>query len=142
MCNRTQKTSPFHNVFLLDKEWKESNGLYIDDEIILELQISFSNSMTNNFEVLPDEILLLICRYLSSTDILYSFYGLNDRLSRTINDYRRYVVLGEVPLTQFNLICKSILPKIGDDICSLVVSNDWKGVLSRCFSIILVKQCL
>lgn len=90
-------------------------------------------SKINNFEELPDEILLLIFRYLSSTDILFSFYGLNNRLCRTINGFCKHVVLGEVPFMRFNYICTSILPNIGANILSLVVSNDWKGVLSKIF---------
>ena len=89
--------------------------------------------MINTFEELPDEILLLICRYLSSTDILFSFYGLNSRLTRTTSDFYRFIVLGEVPLKTFDSICTSILPSTGLHMQSLVVSNDWKGVLSRRF---------
>ena len=84
-------------------------------------------------EDLPDELLLLICRYLSSTDVLFSLYGLNSRLSRTISGYFRHVVISQTPYMQFKYICTSILPKIGSNICSLVVSNQWKGVLSKLF---------
>src|SRR5690349_6745870 len=90
-------------------------------------------SIKSHFEQLPDEILLWICRYLSSTDIFYSFYGLNYRLSRTINGFCQHVVVGQVPFQRFDYICQSILPKIGMNIYSLVVSNDWKGVLSQRF---------
>jgi hypothetical protein len=87
----------------------------------------------SNFEDLPDEILLLIFRYLSSTDILFSIYGLNNRLSRAISGFCEHVVLGEVQFRRFNSICTSILPNIGVNIRSLVVSNDWKGILSKIF---------
>ncbi|CAF2937705.1 unnamed protein product [Rotaria sp. Silwood2] len=87
----------------------------------------------SNVEELPDEILLLIYRYLSSTDILFSFYGLNSRFSQTISGFYQHFVLGHVSFKQFNYICKSILPDIGINICSLVVSNDWKGILSQKF---------
>ncbi|CAF3490011.1 unnamed protein product [Rotaria sp. Silwood1] len=95
--------------------------------------MSSSTLRISNLEELPDEILLLICGYLSSTDILFSFYGLNFRLSQTISGFCRHVVLGQVSFKQFNYICKAILPAIGTNICSLVVSNDWKGVLSQIF---------
>ena len=39
----------------------------------------------------------------------------------------------QVSFKQFNYICQSILPHIGNQIQSLVVSNDWKGVLSKTF---------
>ncbi|CAF1073588.1 unnamed protein product [Adineta steineri] len=84
-------------------------------------------------EALPDEILLLICEYLSSTEILFSFVGLNSRLSKTISGFCRHVVLAQIPFKRFNYICKTILPQIGTQISSLVVSNDWKGVLSKIF---------
>ena len=87
----------------------------------------------STLENLPDELLLLVCRYLSSIDILFSFYGLNFRLSTTISGFCRHVALAEVPFNRFNYICKSILPNIGTNISSLVVSNDWKGVLSKTF---------
>ncbi len=95
--------------------------------------MSFSTSTITNFENLPDEILLLICRYLSSTDILLSFYDLNSRLSQTISGFCQHVVLAQIPLKRFDYICKSILPNMGTNICSLVISNDWKGVLSNMF---------
>ncbi len=95
--------------------------------------MSLSTSTIINLEELPDELLLLICRYLSSTDILFSFYGLNSRLSQTISGFCQHVVLAQVPFKQFNYICTSILPNISTNICSLVVSNDWKGVLSKIF---------
>ena len=84
-------------------------------------------------EDLPDELLLLICRYLSSTDVLFSLYGLNSRLSQTISGYFRHVVISQTPYMQFKYICTSILPEIGSNIYSLVVSNQWKGVLSKLF---------
>jgi len=93
----------------------------------------FSKSIRSKFEELPDEILLLICRYLSSTEILFSFYDLNSRFSQTISGFYQHVVLAEIPFKRFNYICTSILPNIGVNICSLVVSNDWKGVLSKVF---------
>jgi len=87
----------------------------------------------SHFEELPDEILLLICRYLSSVDVLFSFYGLNYRLSQTISGYCRHVVLAQVPFKRFSFICSSIFPKIGANIHSLTVSNEWTGVLSKVF---------
>ena len=95
--------------------------------------MSSSCEVISTFEQLPDEILLLICRYLSSTEILFSFTDLNNRLSQTISEFYRSVVLGEVPLACFHFICSSILPNIGVHTQSLVVSNDWKGVLSKLF---------
>ncbi|CAF0817969.1 unnamed protein product [Adineta steineri] len=87
----------------------------------------------NTLEKLPDELLLSICRYLSSADVLFSFYGLNSRLSQTISGYYQHVVIAKLPYTQFHCICTSILPHVGLNISSLVISNQWKGVLSTLF---------
>ena len=53
--------------------------------------------MISKLEDLPDEVLLLTCCYLSSTDVLYTFYGLNTRLSQTIHGYSQHVSLDQVP---------------------------------------------
>ena len=93
---------------------------------------SFTLPITH-FEEFPDEILLLICQYLSSVDTLFSFYGLNSRLSQTISGYYRHVVLSQIPFKRYNYISTSILPEIGTNIRSLTVSNEWTGVLSKIF---------
>lgn len=95
--------------------------------------MSLLTSTVNNLEELPDELILLICRYLSSTDILISFYNLNSRLTQTISGFYQHVVLGQVSFKHFNYICTSILPNISINIRTLVVSNDWKGILSKIF---------
>jgi hypothetical protein len=51
-----------------------------------------------------------------------------------IRGYSRHVVIAQTPYKQFTYICTSILPKIGSNIYSLVVSNQWKGILSRLFN--------
>ena len=101
--------------------------------MILTYSMILPYSTISTLEKLPDELLLLICRYLSSPDILFSFYGLNSRLSRTISGYCQHVVLAQVPFKQFNYICESILSNIGSHICSLVVSNQWIENLSKTF---------
>ena len=93
---------------------------------------SFDN-VRRTLEDLPDELLLGICRYLSSSDVLWAFYGLNARLSWTIHGYTQHVVLAQTSYTQFRQMCTSLLPQIGSTVSSLVVSNQWVGVLSRIF---------
>ena len=90
-------------------------------------------SKKNTLEKLPDELLLLICQYLSSTEVLYSFYGLNIRLFQMISGYFQHVVIAQTPYKLFTHICASILPEIGSNINSLVISNQWKGILSKSF---------
>lgn len=96
--------------------------------------MSTSCSSKITLEKLPDELLLSICRYLSSTEVLFSFYGLNFRLSQMISGYFQHVVIAQIPYKQFTYICNTILPEIGSNISSLVISNQWKGILSNLFT--------
>lgn len=91
------------------------------------------NDIRSSLEDLPNELFLFICQFLSSADVLLCFYGLNHRISQTISGYYRHVVIGQIPYEQFNHLCALILPEIGINISSLVVSNQWKGILSNCF---------
>jgi hypothetical protein len=75
----------------------------------------------STLEILPDEMLLEICRYLHSGDVLYSFYGLNSRLNKTITFYRQHVSLHRTFYIQFLDIFTNILPKIQYSIRSLVI---------------------
>lgn len=74
-----------------------------------------------SFETLPDEMLLEICRYLHSGDVLYSFFGLNMRLNHTIAFYRHHVSLHRTTYNQFLHIFNFILPQISHCIRSLVI---------------------
>ncbi|CAF3984122.1 unnamed protein product [Rotaria sordida] len=85
------------------------------------------------FEELPDEILLEICRFLSSTDVLYSLFNLNCRLNRTIFIYRQHVVLRRTSFIQFEYICLNILSKIGSTIRSLCINANWTDLLAKHF---------
>lgn len=71
------------------------------------------NSSQTTLEDFPDELLLLMCRYLSSTEVLFSFHGLNYRLSRMISDHFGHIVMAQMPYKRFQTICTSILPEIG-----------------------------
>jgi hypothetical protein len=75
----------------------------------------------STLEILPDEILLEICRYLHSGDVLYSFFGLNSRLNQTITFYRQHVSLHRTFYKEFVDIFRLILPKIEYCIRSLVI---------------------
>jgi len=86
-----------------------------------------------DFEILPDEILLEICRFLSSTDILYSLFNINSRLNRTIYIYYQHVILRQTSFIQFEYICINILPKIGSIVRSLSVNANWTDLLAKRF---------
>ncbi len=58
---------------------------------------------------LPDEILLLICRYLSSVDVTYSFCTVltpECRLHRVISDYYRNIKLDKMRNNKFIFLFK------------------------------------
>ncbi|CAF5087551.1 unnamed protein product, partial [Rotaria sp. Silwood1] len=58
---------------------------------------------------LPDEILLFICRYLSSYDILYAFYTPStpeQRLHRMILDYRTKIKIDGIKNNEYNYLSK------------------------------------
>ncbi|CAF0717920.1 unnamed protein product [Adineta steineri] len=86
-----------------------------------------------NFETLPDELILLICRYLSSSDIIYSLFNLNSRLNRTIFIYRQHVILRLTSYNQFEYLCLNVLPKIGSTIRSLTINTNWTDLIAKRF---------
>lgn len=77
---------------------------------------------------LPDEILLIICGYLSSADILFSFYTPSKpefRLHRMSYEYHKKIRIDGITKTQFNYLLKlfsdceiSLRPE------SLILSNE------------------
>ena len=75
----------------------------------------------STLEIFPDELLLEICRYLHSGDVLYAFFGLNSRLNRMITFYHRHVSLHRTFYLQFLEIFRGILPRISSSIRSLVI---------------------
>lgn len=76
-------------------------------------------------ETLPDEILLQICKYLLCSDILYSFYGLNDRMTQMITQYRHHLSFHRTSLPQFDYLCSTILPQSGSNVRSLVIDDEY-----------------
>jgi hypothetical protein len=76
----------------------------------------------SSFEILPDDILYEIFRYLSSIDVLQSFLLLSKRFSRVIrNEYLWHIHIGDstMSLTMFNDHCQNVLKLIGSRIVSL-----------------------
>ena len=76
-----------------------------------------------SFEQLPDELLLIICSYLTPIEILKSFNDLNVRLNCTIRQYRRHVDFRSLNLREFYLFSKLIRHSFGRDVRSLILSN-------------------
>lgn len=87
----------------------------------------------SNLESLPDEILLEICKYLLCVDVLLSFDNLNIRMTRMINDYYRHVSLHKASYSQSYEICTRILPKIGEQIYTLIIDNCYSALQAIAF---------
>ncbi|CAF2393856.1 unnamed protein product [Rotaria sp. Silwood2] len=73
------------------------------------------------FEILPDEIILEICRYLHCSHVLYSFFDLNTRLNKTITSYCQHVWFRRASYKQLLYIYQYILPRIGSSVLSLTI---------------------
>lgn len=90
-----------------------------------------------SFEILPDELLLMVCSYLNNIDILQAFYNLNHRLNSTISDYIKKIDLIQVSYSQFNKYCHMLTEtNLGLQLKSLSLSND-ESVLHQ---LILLKK--
>ncbi|CAF1379044.1 unnamed protein product [Adineta steineri] len=74
-------------------------------------------------EQLPDEIWLLIYRYLHHIDILNSFTNLNNRFQSLIRPYLYNIHLNEISLNTFEQFTHNVLPNYGDHIRSLTIEN-------------------
>lgn len=78
-------------------------------------------STKSTFEILPDEMILDICRYLHCSHVLYSFFDLNSRLNRTITSYCQHVWFRRASYKQLLHIYQYILPRIGLSVLSLTI---------------------
>jgi hypothetical protein len=74
------------------------------------------------FDLLPNEILFLIFDYLSSNDIIYTFFFLNQRFNNILLQNQRYFNYFELPTTNLNT-WKKILSIISSQIESLNIIN-------------------
>ena len=80
-------------------------------------------SKTKCLEDLPDEIVLLICRYLSQVNILDSFLNLNSRLNKAITRYREKIFLSHLSYHDFHRLIKKHLPRLATNVYSLYINN-------------------
>lgn len=74
------------------------------------------------FEALPDEILLSICGYLSSVEVLDSFLNLNTRLNRTIAAYREKIFLHHLSHHDFHHLLDDHLPALAANVTYLHIN--------------------
>jgi hypothetical protein len=87
----------------------------------------------STLEILPDEILLEVCKYLLCSDVLHSFIGLNNRMTRMIAQYRYHLSFHKTSISKFNYLCVNVLPQIGHQIRSLVVDCSYSVLQDRLF---------
>ncbi|CAF2650480.1 unnamed protein product [Rotaria sp. Silwood2] len=80
----------------------------------------------SKFEDLPDELLLLICRYLNIIEILNGFSCLNNRLSKTINEFSVKIDLNIIPSKLINRFQNEILPNISSNVRSLIFNDNFE----------------
>jgi hypothetical protein len=72
---------------------------------------------------LPTEIIFEIFDYLSSNDIIHTFFFLNKRFNNLLlQNHRRYLTYSELPTTNVN-IWENILLKIGSQIKCLNINT-------------------
>ncbi|CAF0784162.1 unnamed protein product [Rotaria sp. Silwood1] len=76
-----------------------------------------------NLESMPDEIFLEIFDYISSYDLIYSFYNLNQRFNSIIHGIHLYLDLSYVQQKKFLFTCHYILPNFCQQIYSIKLSN-------------------
>ena len=75
-------------------------------------------------EHFPDELLIEICRYLNTFEILHSFTGLNTRFSKTISEFTKTIDLNSIPLRLINHFLNQIFPHINSNIHRLIFPDD------------------
>jgi hypothetical protein len=75
------------------------------------------------FEDLPDEILLLTCRYLSPVHVLDSLLNLNNRLNQTITLYREKIFLSHLSYKDFYHLIDDHLPYLAANVNYLYINN-------------------
>lgn len=78
----------------------------------------------SKFEDLPDELLLIICRYLNEYEILISFSCLNNRLLKTINEFSEKIDLNKIPLKYLNIYLNKIFVNISSNVRSLILNDN------------------
>ncbi len=76
--------------------------------------------MATILEHLPDEILLIICNYLSQYEIITALFGLNNRLNCTISQFLQSLVLSTENNSNLNR-SRQLLSMIGLYIQSLTI---------------------
>lgn len=91
----------------------------------------------STFEILPDELVLNLVKYLRSADILYSFFNLNTRFNKVIFGCYGHLNLNNITHAQFDCILSKISPKIGSNIQSFVLNGTWTSFISNNLNLLI-----
>lgn len=86
-----------------------------------------------SFEDLPDEIFLLICRYLSQLNILDSFTHLNKRFNQSITFFRENIFLSHLTHGELEHFLEHHLSTLASNVTSLFINNSSMINLGRLF---------
>ena len=77
-------------------------------------------------EILPNELLLYIYKYLSTAHLIHAFFGLNYRFDHLLYAHFRNHPLNfqSIRKEDFDVVCQKHLPVLSDYIISLHLTND------------------
>jgi hypothetical protein len=71
-------------------------------------QVKHPIECVTRFDDLPDEILLIICRYLNPAHVLQAFFNYNNRMFSCISDYRQNINLTQCSFTDVQYFLRLI----------------------------------
>lgn len=95
--------------------------------------MSFESISRKSFEDFPDEIFLLICRYLSQLNILDSFSNLNKRFNQTITFYRENIFLSHLTHGELEHFLEHHLCTLASNVSSMYINNSSMVNLGKIF---------
>jgi hypothetical protein len=98
-----------------------SDIIFLRSIHLIEMILNGVNS--TNMEQLPDEIWLLVFRYLHKIDLLYGFSSLNTRFQQIIEHYADEIDLSDISYKTFKLFFSYILPTYGHLIHSVILQG-------------------
>jgi len=105
-------------------------------KIVYQKEIKSSFDQFSNvikFQDLPNEIYREIFDYLCPLDILHSFYGLNYRLNRLIENISMKLNFKNLNKNEYKRVLKQIVPKITQQIVAIELGQS--SQINRCFSL-------
>jgi hypothetical protein len=108
-----------------------SNGKKID--LVKRLKISDEKEIKSNFQHLPNEIYQEIFDYLQPINIIQSFYGLDHRLNRFIENLPMKLNFQNLTKTGYKRVLKQMVPRITDQIVSIDLNHSLIDLFNQSF---------